>query len=169
MTKRIYLIFFIYFSLNASAQFEPSILGVSGGFSGVGTDPGFKFELSTPNFIRDRTALNLEYGLYSSSLSGGTDFYGILFLGAKTKIHSSELFSIYFKTNAIIAPASSLSNRSPAGLNYAVTSYIKVPDSTLQLQAELGYNLFFASSAEKINGQSYGNGPAVTIGVAYPF
>ncbi len=155
-------------SLNASAAFEPSVLGFSFGASAIGSDPGIKFELSSPYFIRGRTALNLEYAGYASSLEGG-GLYTAFYVGTKSKIYSNDLLAFNLKTNIIVVPASDLSSKSPFGLNYAITSYFKLPDSGIQLQGEIGYNVLFGGRADNRNDQLFGSGTTVSIGVAYPF
>jgi hypothetical protein len=169
MIKKVALSLLVLFvSFNASADYDPSIFGVSLGASAIGSDPGVKLELSSPYFIRSRTALNLEYAGYSSSLDGG-GLYGSFFVGTKSKIYSTDLLAVNFKSNIIIVPTSDLSSKSPWGLNYAITSYFKLPDSSLQLQGEFGYNLLFGGRADKFNNQLFGSGTTVSIGVACPF
>ena len=43
-----------------------------------------------------------------------------------------------------------------------------MPDSDVQLQAEVGYNLPFSGRADKLNNRLFGSGAAVSLGIAFP-
>ncbi len=169
MFKKLSVILLFCVSINSWAAFEPSLLGLTASLSSIGSDPGFKIEADSPFFIKGLSALNLEYGRYFSSLAGGTTSYGILQLGVKSRIYSTELASIYLKGGGLFINGDSLSSSSLTGLNYSAGSYFKIPESVIQLQAEIGYNYLFSGNADKLNGQSFATGGVISVGFAYPF